>query len=97
MSYGEFILNHKEKECDWEEYKSPHEVIKNIVYRLESLLNRMRAYSSLFSALGEAIIRCQNDVAVYESAIRYLYDEIFIFLSDLDTLFKEAYEEKKNL
>lgn len=97
MCYGEFILNHKEKECDWEEYKSPHEIVSKVVCHLEDLTKKIQAYSNLLTAVRDAILDGGNDAAIYVKAIEYLDDEIFIFQGDLEALFKEADEEKKNL
>lgn len=96
-NYGDFLLNCEESEQESEEYKSPAAVFSETVNRLEILLNRMRAYSSLLSAVSDSIANGGNDADTYVKAIEYLDDEIFIFLSDLDTLFEDANAERKNM
>lgn len=96
-NYGDFILNREESEQDSEEQNDLRDVIIYISFRIDCLLKRMRAYSGMLSAVSDSIMNGDNDAADYSTAIEYLSDEIFIFLSDLDTLSRETDEKRKNL
>lgn len=97
IKYDDFVMISDETEQETEEYQSPSDVIKHTVLRLESLFRRMQAYSSLLSAVSDAIVHSGNDVKNYVKAIEYLDDKMLDFLNDLETLFEETDKEKKNL